>query len=128
MAVAIDNQLITETLASSRFVRVTPQKARRIAKLLRGKRVPEALQICKFLPQAVSENFLKTIQSAVANSRMRSERESTEFDEKIATLSRVLVDEGMTMKRMMPRAKGRGDRRLKRTCHITVVIDSEGGM
>ena len=103
--------------AVARFVRVTPQKARRIADLIRGQRADEALAVLRFAPQAVAENFYKLVESAVANA------ETTEgLDGSDLVISTVLVEEGPTMKRWRPRAKGAANRILKRTSHLTVVV------
>ncbi len=103
--------------AVARFVRVTPQKARRIGDLIRGLEVDEALALLKFAPQAVAANFYKLVESAVANA------ESTEgLSRESLVISRVQVDEGPTMKRWRPRAKGAANRILKRSSHLTVVV------
>ncbi len=105
------------SFAVARFVRVTPQKARRVAALVRGADVDSALATLQFAPQAASEVFYKLVQSAVANAT------STEdLDRANLVVSKVLVDEGPTMKRWRPRAKGAANRILKRTSHITVVV------
>ena len=103
--------------AVARFVRVTPQKARRIGDLIRGIEAEEALAILRFAPQAVAANFYKLVESAVANA------ESTEgLSRSGLVITTVLVEEGPTMKRWRPRAKGAANRILKRTSHLTVVV------
>jgi large subunit ribosomal protein L22 len=103
--------------AVARFVRVTPQKARRIGDLIRGMEVEEALAMLKFAPQAVAENFYKLVESAAANA------ETTEnLNRGDLVISTVHVDEGPTMKRWRPRAKGAANRILKRSSHLTVVV------
>ncbi|MCR4513974.1 50S ribosomal protein L22 [Aeromicrobium sp. 50.2.37] len=103
--------------AVARFVRVTPQKARRVGDLVRGMDTDEALAILRFAPQAVASNFYKLVESAVANA------ETTEgLDASDLVISVVHVDEGPTMKRWRPRAKGAANRILKRTSHLTVVV------
>ncbi|RLV56494.1 50S ribosomal protein L22 [Aeromicrobium phragmitis] len=103
--------------AVARFVRVTPQKARRVANLVRGANVEDALATLRFAPQAVAENFYKLVESAVANA------ETTEgLDRSDLVVTTVTVDEGPTMKRWRPRAKGAANRILKRTSHLTVVV------
>lgn len=103
--------------AVARFVRVTPQKSRRIADLIRGARVEDALTTLKFAPQAVAENFYKLVDSAAANAEST---EGLDRDDLIITV--VTVDEGPTMKRWRPRAKGAANRILKRSSHLTVVV------
>jgi large subunit ribosomal protein L22 len=103
--------------AVARFVRVTPQKARRVGDLVRGMDTEEALAVLRFAPQAVASNFYKLVESAVANAV------STEgLDASDLVVSTVLVEEGPTMKRWRPRAKGAANRILKRTSHLTVVV------
>jgi len=103
--------------AVARFVRVTPQKARRIGDLIRGLEVDEALALLKFAPQAVASNFYKLVESAVANAET-----TEELDRGNLVISQVHVDEGPTMKRWRPRAKGAANRILKRSSHLTVVV------
>ena len=103
--------------AVARYVRITPQKARRVVDLVRGLSVDEALPLLKFAPQAAAENVYKLVDSAAANA------ESTEgLDRSTLIISKAQVDEGPTMKRWRPRAKGAANRILKRSSHITVVV------
>ncbi|MGW2091723.1 50S ribosomal protein L22 [Promicromonospora sukumoe] len=116
-----------EAKAQARFVRVTPQKARRVVDLIRGKQASEAVAVLKFAPQAASEPIRKVVESAIANARVKADRASERFDESDLFVSVALVDEGPTLKRFRPRAQGRATRILKRTSHITVVLaDKEG--
>lgn len=101
---------------------LSAQKARLVADQIRGKGVEEALDLLKFSPKKGSDIIIKILNSAIANAE---HNEGADVDE--LTVSSIFVDEGMTMKRLRPRAKGRADRILKRSCHITVkVADSEG--
>lgn len=111
-----------EAKAKARFVRVTPQKARRVVDLIRGKQAVEAVAVLKFAPQAAAEPVLKTVQSAVANAVEGAKRNSERLDESDLFISEVFVDEGPTLKRFRPRAQGRAGRINKRTSHITVVV------
>ncbi|GAA3805503.1 50S ribosomal protein L22 [Cellulomonas soli] len=111
-----------EAKAKARFVRVTPQKARRVVDLIRGKQAGEAVAVLKFAPQAAGETVLKVVESAIANAREAAKRSNERLDEKDLYISEVFVDEGPTMKRFRPRAQGRAGRILKRTSHITVVV------
>jgi large subunit ribosomal protein L22 len=105
------------SFAVARFVRVTAQKARRVGDLIRGESVDNALAILQFAPQAVAENFYKLVDSAASNA------ESTEaLDRSSLIITVVQVDEGPTMKRWRPRAKGAANRILKRSSHLTVVV------
>ena len=116
--------------AQAKYVRVTPMKARRVIDLIRGRRVPDALALLAFAPQAASEPVRKVLVSAVANARVRADREAKPFDERSLVVSAAYVDEGSTMKRIQPRAQGRAYKILKRTSHITVHVSqpqSKGG-
>ena len=111
-----------EAMAKARFVRVTPQKARRVVDLIRGKQASEAVAVLEFAPQAAAETVRKVVQSAVANARVKADRASQPFDERLLVVQTAYVDEGPTMKRFRPRAQGRAFRINKRTSHITVVV------
>jgi large subunit ribosomal protein L22 len=113
-----------EATAKLRSVRITPQKARRVVDLIRGKSAEEALALMKFAPQAASDPVNKLIASAVANARVKAEAANVRFDEGDLIISEAYVDEGVTMKRFMPRAQGRSAQILKRTSHITVVVST----
>ena len=113
-----------EATAKLRSVRVTPQKARRVVNLIRGKSAAEALAILKFAPQGVSEPVYKLVASAVANAKVKADATNVRFDEEDLIVSAAFVDEGVTMKRFMPRAQGRAGHILKRTSHITVVVST----
>jgi large subunit ribosomal protein L22 len=111
-----------EAKAQARYVRVTPQKARRVVDLIRGKQASEAVAVLQFAPQAAGETVLKVVQSAIANARVKADRASEPFDERLLIVQAAFVDEGPTMKRFRPRAQGRAYRINKRTSHITVVV------
>ena len=111
-----------EAKAKARFVRVTPQKARRVVDLIRGKQALEAVAVLEFAPQAASEPVRKVVQSAIANARVKADVASEAFDERELVVREAFVDEGPTLKRFQPRAQGRAFQILKRTSHITVVL------
>jgi large subunit ribosomal protein L22 len=111
-----------EAMAKARFVRVTPQKARRVVDLVRGKRAEDALAVLAFAPQAASEPVRKVVQSAIANARVKAGEAGEAFDERRMVVQAAYVDEGPTLKRFRPRAQGRAARINKRTSHITVVV------
>jgi len=113
-----------QAIAKLRSVRITPQKARRVVDLIRGKNAAEALAILKFAPQGASEPVYKLVASAVANARVKADAANLRFDEEDLIISAAFVDEGATMKRFMPRAQGRAAQILKRTSHITVVVST----
>jgi large subunit ribosomal protein L22 len=111
-----------EAKAQARYVRVTPQKARRVVDLIRGKQASESLAVLQFAPQAASEPVFKVLQSAIANARVKADAASQAFDERELVVTEAYVDEGPTLKRFRPRAQGRASRINKRTSHITVTV------
>jgi large subunit ribosomal protein L22 len=114
-----------EARAVVRHLRVTPQKARRIVDLVRGKDTQSVIAMLKFAPQGAAEPVLKLVESAIANLRVKSDEAGVAFDERNLVISTAFVDEGATMKRFRPRAQGRAGRINKRTSHITVVVTSK---
>lgn len=114
-----------EARAQARYVRVTPQKARRVVDVIRGKQAEEAVAVLRFAPQAAAETVRKVVESAVANARVKADRDSVAFDEGSLVITEAFVDEGPTLKRFRPRAQGRASRILKRTSHITVVVEQQ---
>lgn len=110
-----------EVAARLKGARISAQKARLVADQVRGKPVDEALSVLEFSNKKAAELIRKVLNSAIANAE---NNEGADVDE--LKVSSVFVDEGMTMKRLRPRAKGRADRIFKRSCHITVkVADGE---
>ncbi|MGC3993909.1 MAG: 50S ribosomal protein L22 [Propionicimonas sp.] len=104
--------------AIARHVRMSPMKVRRVVDLVRGLPVTDALDVLKFAPQAASEPVYKVVASATANAE---NTEGLRADE--LYVSQAFVDEGMTLRRIRPRAKGSASRILKRASHITVVVE-----
>ena len=115
---------MVESIARVRQIRITPQKARRVVDLVRGKNAQEALAILKFAPQAAAEPVFKLVASAVANARVKADKENQRLNEDELIIARAYVDEGSTLKRFRPRAQGRAFRINKRTSHITVVLQT----
>ena len=113
---------VMEAKASARHVRVTPQKARRVVDLIRGKKAADAVAVLRFAPQGASEPVLKVLQSAIANAKVKADAASEAFEERDLVITAAFVDEGPTMKRFRPRAQGRAYRIRKRTSHISVVV------
>lgn len=106
-----------ESVAKLRFARISPQKARLVADEVRGMPVERALEVLEFSTKKAAQIVRKVLESAVANAE---HNEGADIDElKIAT---IMVDEGPTMKRMKPRARGSADRILKRTSHVTIRV------
>jgi large subunit ribosomal protein L22 len=106
--------------AVAKFVHVSPRKARLVADHIRGRSVPEARSILAFTPRAAAREVEKVLRSAVANAESNPNRHWNGDD---LYVSAVFVNEGPTIKRWRPRARGRVNRILKRTCHITVKLD-----
>lgn len=109
-----------EVAAKMRGANISAQKARLVADQIRGQSVEEALDILMFSKKKGADLVKKVLESAIANAE---HNEGADVDE--LKVSTIFVDEGITMKRIRPRAKGRADRILKRTCHITVKVADE---
>jgi large subunit ribosomal protein L22 len=111
-----------EVAAKLRGAQISAQKVRLVADQVRGKGVEEALDLLSYSTKKAAHIVKKILDSAIANAE---NNEGADVDE--LKISSIYVDEGTTMKRLRPRAKGRADRILKRACHITVkVADGEG--
>jgi len=106
-----------EVAAKLRGASMSAQKARLVADQIRGKSVEEALDLLAFSTKKGAAIIKKVLESAIANAE---HNEGADVDD--LKVSTIFVDGGLTMKRIMPRAKGRADRILKRTCHITVKV------
>lgn len=104
--------------AIARHVRMSSTKVRRVVDLVRGMPVSEALVALRFAPQAASEPVYKVVASAVANAEDTEDLRSDDL-----YISQAFVDEGVTLKRIRPRAKGSASQILKRGAHITVVVE-----
>ena len=100
--------------------RLSAQKARLVADQVRGKNVEEALDLLTYSTKKGADVIKKLLNSAIANAE---HNEGADVDE--LKISKIYVDEGMTMKRIMPRAKGRADRILKRSCHISIIVTDD---
>src|SRR6266480_4694746 len=105
--------------AIARHVRISATKARRVVNLVRGLPAREALTVLQFAPQAASEPVYKVLASAIANAE-NNER----LDPDSLLVAEAFVDEGPTLKRFRPRAQGRAYRIRKRSCHITIAVES----
>ncbi|MDA9909452.1 50S ribosomal protein L22 [Gammaproteobacteria bacterium] len=106
-----------EVSAKLSTAKLSAQKARLVADQIRGKGVEEALELLTYSPKKAADLIKKVLNSAIANAE---HNEGVDIDE--LRVSSIYVDEGMTLKRIRPRAKGRADRILKRSCHITVKV------
>ena len=106
-----------EVSAKLKYIRISAQKCRLVADQIRGLSVGRAVEILEFSPKKASGIVKKVLNSAIANAEHNN---GADVDELAVTT--VFIDEGVTMKRISPRAKGRADRILKRTSHITVKV------
>ncbi len=106
-----------ETKASLRGVHLSAQKGRLVADLIRGKKVDQALDILAFTPKKAAVIIKQVLESAVANAE---HNDGADIDE--LKVSSIYVERGTFMKRYSARAKGRGDRISKQTCHIYVTV------
>lgn len=109
--------------AIARHVRMTPQKVRRVVDMVRGMDALASLDVLKFAPQAAAEPVYKVIASAIANAENVDKLRAEDL-----YVSQIFVDEGVTMRRIRPRAKGSASRILKRASHITVVVEPKSNL
>lgn len=110
-----------QAIAKARFVKVPPRKARAVADLVRGKSVNQALAILLTVPKNASKIIGRTLDSAVANAVAKAEGRQLDIDD--LKVSVITVDEGPTVMRWRPRARGRATRIRHRTSHIVVKVD-----
>jgi large subunit ribosomal protein L22 len=103
--------------AHARYIRQSPYKVRQVLDLIRGLPVEEAEQVLAFTPRAASEPVRKVLRSAVANAEHNHALDADEL-----VVAEAFADEGPTLRRFRPRARGRATRIRKRTSHITVVV------
>ncbi len=108
---------MAEASAVLRFVRMTPRKMRMVIDLIRGRDVPEALTLLKYLPRAASPVVEKLLQSAVANAGQKELG-----DPESLRIVRAYVDGGPTLRRFRARSMGRANPIHKRTSHVTIVV------
>jgi large subunit ribosomal protein L22 len=109
-----------EAKAHAKQIRISPQKARLVADLVRGKDVESAINTLRFMPKKGARILRKVIESAVANA---SQNEGIDVD--TLYIKTIFIDGGPMLKRIRPRAQGRAGRILKRSSHITVVLDEQ---
>ncbi|MBK0347491.1 50S ribosomal protein L22 [Aerococcaceae bacterium zg-ZJ1578] len=114
------SEQITSAKAIARTVRIAPRKVRLVVDLIRGKQIGEAMAILKFTPRAASPIVEKVLKSAIANAE-----HNYDLDLENLYVSEAYVNEGPTLKRFRPRAKGSASPINKRTSHITVVVSEK---
>lgn len=103
--------------AQARYVRQSPYKVRRVLDLVRGLPVPEAVHVLRLTPRGATEPVAKVLNSAIANAEHNHALDSEEL-----VIAEAFADEGPTLKRFRPRARGRATQILKRTSHITIIV------
>lgn len=111
---------ITSAKAIAKTVRIAPRKVRLVVDLIRGKKIGEAISILKFTQRSASPIVEKVLMSAVANAE-----HNFDLDIENLVVSQAFVNEGPTMKRFRPRAKGSASPINKRTSHITIVVSEK---
>jgi large subunit ribosomal protein L22 len=109
-----------EVAAKLKFARLSPQKCRLVCDQIRGLSIDRALDLLKFSPKRAAALVKKVLDSAIANAE---HNHGADIDE--LRIAKVFADQGPTYKRMQARAKGRGTRILKPTCHVTVILSDE---
>ncbi|HGG60198.1 MAG TPA: 50S ribosomal protein L22 [Gammaproteobacteria bacterium] len=109
-----------ETSARLKMARISPQKARLVADQVRGLEVEKALEVLTFSPKKAARIVKKVLESAIANAE---NNEGADIDE--LKVSTIYVDQGPVFKRIQARAKGRANRIVKRTSHITVCVSDQ---
>ncbi len=110
-----------KTMASGQYVRISPQKVRLVCDQIRGKRVEEALSVLEFMPRKGAKLVARVLRSGIANAE-----NNKSLDVDTLFVKRIEVGPGPTLKRFLPRAQGRATPLLKRTSHITIVLDQKG--
>jgi large subunit ribosomal protein L22 len=108
--------------AKLRYARVSAQKARLVANMVRGRDVPEAIEVLAFTRKKSAPIIRKLVESAVANAEAKADRDGDDVDVDDLFIDTIFVDEGPSLRRYRPRAQGRATRILKKTSHITVVL------
>lgn len=103
--------------AVAKYIRMSPHKVRRVLDQIRGRSYQEALMILEFLPYDASGPVWQAVHSAAANAK-----NNHDLDKKKLIIDQAYADEGPKLKRIRPRAQGRGYQILKPTCHITIVV------
>ena len=113
----MEETLVKEARATLKFARISSRKVKIVADLIRGKDVDEALAIMKFTPKASSEVLEKLLKSAIANAENNHDMKHENL-----YVAEIFANQGQTLKRIRPAAKGSAVRIRKRTSHITIVL------
>lgn len=112
-----------EAKAVTRFIGSSPRKMRLVADLIRGMSVDKAFDVLHFTPKVAAKDVVKTLKSAVANAINLNENERVEPEN--LYVKEIFVNQGPTLKRIMPAPMGRAYRIRKRSCHLTIVVASK---
>ncbi len=115
---------VMKAKAVRKYIRSSPRKIRPVVNVVRGQRVPDAINSLNFLPQKVTDTVRRTILSAVHN--LMDQNQEERFDEDQLIVREIRVDEGPQFKRFRPAPRGRAQPILKRTSHLTVVVGTPG--
>lgn len=118
---AVKGEPEVQVRAVAKYIRTSPRKMRLVADLIRGKSAQDAWNILEFTPKRAAGPMKKCLESAIANAQ-----NNNELAPETLKIHSVMVDEGPTLKRFTPRARGRASAIKKRTSHITVVVTPEG--
>lgn len=118
---AVTDEPEVQVRAVAKYIRTSPRKMRLVADLIRGKSAQDAWNLLEFTPKRAAGPMKKVLESAIANAQ-----NNNDIAPEILKVHRVMVDEGPTLKRFTPRARGRASAIKKRTCHITVIVAPKG--
>ena len=114
------NLVNTEIKAVAKYIRMSPNKVRRVLNQIRGKSYKEALMILEFMPYSACKPVLQVLQSAAENAENNNGLQKTNL-----IVSQTYADQGPVLKRFRPRAQGRGFKIKKPTCHITIYVSTK---
>lgn len=111
-----------EVRASAQRVRISPRKARLVVDMVRGKKVTDAIQLMKFVPNRAAEDIEKLLKSVAANAENNYDLDPDEL-----WVKEIFADDASQLRRFKPKARGRVGKILRRSCHITVIAEERGG-
>jgi large subunit ribosomal protein L22 len=111
-----------EVRASAQRVRISPRKARLVVDMVRGKKVTDAIEMMKFVPNRAAVDVERLLKSVAANAE-----NNYDLDPNALWIKAIYADDAPTLRRFKPKARGRVGRILRRSCHITVIAEERGG-
>jgi large subunit ribosomal protein L22 len=109
-----------QAVAHAKYLRITPRKMRLVVDAIRGKNIKEAEDLLRFIPRGAAVPIAKVLKSAKANATNNYDM----LEDQLFVAS-AYVNEGPTLKRILPRARGRGDYMMKRTSHLTIILEEK---